>query len=84
MESLNDEQMRKSNQLGGGLVRPDRDLLSLLSTREKLIKGKRYSEIEAIEKQIASLKDRLAIKQHKKKQEDHLIAITRFKIKQEE
>ena len=67
MESLNDEQMRKSNQLGGGLVRPDRDMLSLMSTRDRLIKAKRYSEIEAIEKQIATLKDRLAVKQHKKK-----------------
>ncbi len=50
MESLNDEQLRKSNQLGGGLVRPDRDLLSLMSTRDRLIKAKRYSEIESIEK----------------------------------
>ena len=84
MESLNDEQLRKSNQLGGGLVRPDRDLLSLMSTRDRLIKAKRYSEIESIEKQIAALEAKLAVKQHQKKQQDHLIAITRFKIKQDE
>jgi hypothetical protein len=52
-----------------------------MSTRDRLIKAKRYAEIESIEKQITALNSKLAVKQHEKKQQDHLIAITRFKIK---
>ena len=59
-------------------------MLSLMSTRDRMIKAKRYAEIEAIEKQIAALDAKLAVKQHEKKQQDHLIVITRFKIKQDE
>jgi hypothetical protein len=42
-------------------------MLSLISTRDRLIKAKRYSEIEAIEKQIAALDAKLAVKQNEKK-----------------
>jgi hypothetical protein len=42
--------LKKSNQLGGGLARPDRDLLSLMKVRERMIQSKRYIEIEKVEK----------------------------------
>ena len=49
---MNDEILRKSNQLGHGLARPNRDMLSLMHTRERMIKTGRFSEIEAIEREI--------------------------------
>lgn len=51
-QKLADEIMGSSNRLGAGKARPNKDMLTLMTIRERMIVARRFGEIETIEKQI--------------------------------
>ena len=81
LQNFNDQVLKKSKQLGEGLPRPDRDVLSLMKVRERMIQIKRYLEIEAVEKQIRQKQEQIKLKQDQKKKQDHAIILARLKQK---
>ena len=56
---LKEDLFNKSNRLGGGLARPDKDLLALQVRRERLIVARQFKDIEPIEKEIALMKEKI-------------------------
>ncbi|TNV76492.1 hypothetical protein FGO68_gene8886 [Halteria grandinella] len=79
-----DEVVAQGNRLGGGKARPNKEMLTLMTIRERMIVARRFGEIEKIEKQIAKMQYEIQVKQQARRKEDQGIEISRLEAKQAE
>jgi hypothetical protein len=57
-----DELISGGNRIGQGKARPNKEVLTLMTIRERMILAKRFGEIEAIERQIEKMQYDIIVK----------------------
>lgn len=63
VDKLQNVESEMSNRLGVGKARPSKDMLALITIRERMIVARRFGEIEAIEKEIEKMRLQIQLKQ---------------------